>query len=111
LQLRVTFDVNAAASAAEVMPSASPTVRSKSRSISALWAPPAQGIFKGHDRDGWRRRSLEAPIPVKLTDTTKGRVISKQIQAEPNKTKQNSLDLFGFIPPNWDFSMGYGESK
>jgi hypothetical protein len=32
-------------------------------------------------------------------------------QIRPNKTKQNSLDLLGFIRPNWDFSMGYGDSK
>jgi hypothetical protein len=36
---------------------------------------------------------------------------SKQDQAQPNKTKQKSLDLLGFIRPNRDFSMGYGESK
>jgi hypothetical protein len=35
----------------------------------------------------------------------------KQIQATPNKTKQNSLVLFGFIRQNRDFSMGYSESK
>ena len=28
-------------------------------------------------------------------------------QANPNKSKQKSLDLFGFIRPNRDFSMGY----
>jgi hypothetical protein len=36
---------------------------------------------------------------------------SKQIQAKPNKSKQKSLDLHGFIRPNRDFSMGYEESK
>jgi hypothetical protein len=36
---------------------------------------------------------------------------AKQIQATPNKTKQNSLVLFGFIRPNRDFSMSYDESK
>jgi hypothetical protein len=36
---------------------------------------------------------------------------TKQNQALPNKTKQNSLVLFGFIRPNRDFSMGYAESK
>jgi hypothetical protein len=36
---------------------------------------------------------------------------SKQIQATPNKAKQNSLVLFGFIRPNRDFSMSYSESK
>jgi hypothetical protein len=36
---------------------------------------------------------------------------AKQFQAKPNKTKENSLDLFGFIRPNRDFPMDYGESK
>jgi hypothetical protein len=36
---------------------------------------------------------------------------AKYNQAKPNKFKQNSLDLFGFIRPNRGFSMGYGESK
>ena len=36
---------------------------------------------------------------------------SKSIQTNPNRTKRNSLDLFGFIRPNLDFSMGYSESK
>jgi hypothetical protein len=36
---------------------------------------------------------------------------AKQNQARPNKSKLNGLDLFGFIRPNRDFSMGYGESK
>jgi hypothetical protein len=30
---------------------------------------------------------------------------------KPNKTKQKSLDFLGFIRPNRDFSMGYGESS
>ena len=36
---------------------------------------------------------------------------AKFIQAKPNKTKRKSLDFLGFLWPNWDFSMGYGESK
>ena len=32
---------------------------------------------------------------------------ANSVQANPNKTKQNSLDLLGFIRPNPDFSMGY----
>jgi hypothetical protein len=36
---------------------------------------------------------------------------SKFIQAKPNKTKQKSLDLLGFLWSNRGFSMGYGESK
>jgi hypothetical protein len=31
---------------------------------------------------------------------------AKGFQAKPNKTKQNSLDLLGFIRPNRGFSMG-----
>ena len=27
------------------------------------------------------------------------------------RTKQNSLDLLGFIRTNWDFSTGYSDSK
>jgi hypothetical protein len=34
-----------------------------------------------------------------------------KIQANPNKSKQNCLDLLGFIRPNRDFSMSYDESK
>jgi hypothetical protein len=36
---------------------------------------------------------------------------AKQIQAKPNKSKQKGLDSLGFIRPNRDFSMGYGQSK
>jgi hypothetical protein len=36
---------------------------------------------------------------------------AKQKQIKPNKTKQNCLDLLGFIRPNQDFSRGYAESK
>jgi hypothetical protein len=32
-------------------------------------------------------------------------------QTIPSKTKQNCLVLLGFIRPNRDFSMGYGDSK
>jgi len=39
------------------------------------------------------------------------RPAAKQIQGKPNKSKQNSLDLLGFIRPNPDLSMGYGDSK
>jgi hypothetical protein len=36
---------------------------------------------------------------------------AKLVQAKPNKSKQKRLDLFGFIRPNPNFSMGYGDSK
>jgi hypothetical protein len=32
-------------------------------------------------------------------------------QANPNKTKQNCLDLFGLIRPNRDFSKGYEQKN
>jgi hypothetical protein len=34
---------------------------------------------------------------------------ARSVQANPNKTKQKSLDFLGFIRPNRDFSMGYGK--
>jgi hypothetical protein len=37
--------------------------------------------------------------------------LTKPVQARPNKSKQKRLDLFGFIRPNRDFSMGYDDSK
>jgi hypothetical protein len=36
---------------------------------------------------------------------------SKQNQLNPSKKAWFCLVLFGFIRPNRDFSMGYGESK
>jgi hypothetical protein len=33
------------------------------------------------------------------------------LQANPNKTKQKSLDFLGFIRPNRDFSMRYGRKN
>jgi hypothetical protein len=36
---------------------------------------------------------------------------SKFSQAQPSKIKQKPLDFLDFIRPNWDFSMGYGDSK
>jgi hypothetical protein len=44
-------------------------------------------------------------------DTTKARSNSKQNRVKPNKTKQNSLVLFGFIRPNLGFPTSYSESK
>jgi hypothetical protein len=38
-------------------------------------------------------------------------IYPKPNQARPNKTKQNCLDLFGFIRPNPAFSKAYSESK
>jgi hypothetical protein len=32
---------------------------------------------------------------------------ANSFQANPNKTKQKSLDFLGFVRPNRDFSMGY----
>jgi hypothetical protein len=36
---------------------------------------------------------------------------ARSVQANPNKTKQKSLDLLGFIRPNRDFSMGYEQKN
>jgi hypothetical protein len=37
---------------------------------------------------------------------------AKRTQAKPNKSKQNGLDLLGFIRPNRDFSKSYaGKNK
>ena len=43
---------------------------------------------------------------------------SKPIQANPSQTKKNqekprqkSLELLGFVRPNWDFSIGYGDPR
>jgi hypothetical protein len=58
------------------------------------------GIVTTEMKPGARRR-------VRLGEPNK----SKQIQATPNKTKLNSLDLLGVIRPNRGFSMGYSESK
>jgi hypothetical protein len=33
------------------------------------------------------------------------------LQANPNKSKQKSLDFLGFIRPNRDFSMGYEQKN
>ena len=33
------------------------------------------------------------------------------LQANPNKSKEKGLDFLGFIRPNRDFSMGYGEKN
>jgi hypothetical protein len=52
-----------------------------------------------------QRRSAQVP------DATIARIRPKQIQINPSKTKQKSLDLLGFIRPNRDFSRGYSESK
>jgi hypothetical protein len=61
-----------------------------------------QVIFRSRQNtsgDGLRQE-IEAPSSA-----------AKQIQAKPNKSKQKRLDLLGFIRPNPDFSMGYGDSK
>jgi hypothetical protein len=36
---------------------------------------------------------------------------ANSVQANPNKTKQKSLDFLGFIRPNRGFSMGYGRKN
>jgi hypothetical protein len=44
-------------------------------------------------------------------DTTIARAYAKQIQIFPNKSKQKSLDLFGFLWPIRGFSMSYGRKN
>jgi hypothetical protein len=44
-------------------------------------------------------------------DSTCARIRGKQIQIKPNKSKQKSLHLLGFIRPNQAFSMGYDGKK
>src|SRR5271155_3216084 len=51
-----------------------------------------------------RRNQLVCHLPQRTKPPHSSQIL-------PNKSKQNSLDLFGFIRLNRDFSMGYGESK
>jgi hypothetical protein len=48
--------------------------------------------------------SVLASDPREAADFNQG---ANSVQANPNKTKQKSLDFLGFIRPNRDFSMGY----
>jgi hypothetical protein len=56
-----------------------------------------------------------APSSISLTGEARRSArlpsLSKEIQTNPNKSKENSLAFFGFIWWNRGFSMGYGESK
>jgi hypothetical protein len=56
-----------------------------------------------------------APSSISLTGearrSSRPPSLSKEIQANPNKSKENSLDFLGFLWWNRGFSMGYGESK
>jgi hypothetical protein len=45
------------------------------------------------------------------SDMRSGHCSVQIVQAQPNKTKQNGLDLLDFIRRNRDFLKGYGESK
>jgi hypothetical protein len=59
---------------------------------------------------------LEPPkAPASSAEPIRGRGFNQganSSQANPNKTKQKSLDFLGFIRPNRDFSMGYdGKNK
>jgi hypothetical protein len=53
----------------------------------------------------------ELPLSSKPKPGAELVLATKQIQENPRKTKQNRLDLLGFIRPNRGFSMGYSESK
>jgi hypothetical protein len=68
------------------------------------------------------RRGIHEPrepsagaLPPTAATSKRNSVVSAETslssQILPNKSKQNGLDLLGFIRPNRDFSMGYGESK
>ena len=61
--------------------------------------------------DSAPRRRAEAGRFGCNRHATKSQAKPKQIQANPNKSKQNCLDLLGFIRPNRDFSMGCGRKK
>jgi hypothetical protein len=65
---------------------------------------PAKNLATGPNRQS-RGRSQPNRPPGKRNLT------AKSIQAKPNKTKQNCLDLLGFIRQNRDFSMGYEEKN
>jgi hypothetical protein len=53
----------------------------------------------------------ELSCPASRNPAPSRGLAAKQIQEKPNKSKQNRLDLLGFIRPNQGFSMGYSESK
>jgi hypothetical protein len=52
-------------------------------------------------RGGLSAKRTVSPIEINPSKT----------KPHQNRTKQNRLVLFGFIRPNWAFSMGYDESK
>jgi hypothetical protein len=52
-------------------------------------------------------RSIECGLPRRLGQASGGfNHSANSPQANPNKTKQKSLDFLGFIRPNRDFSKG-----
>jgi hypothetical protein len=63
---------------------------------------------------GLRFAQVQSALPAKREGPRAGQIrasSSKEIQANPNKSKENSLDFLGFLWWNRGFSMGYGESK
>jgi hypothetical protein len=69
-------------------------------------SPSAQG-------DGHSASSLFQASPTRPDRRAANRFnqSANSSQANPNKTKQKSLDFLGFIRPNRDFSMGYEQKK
>ena len=77
-----------------------------------LARPPLAVARQAHVQARGAGRPLGKAAAVSLTGPPPGPPNRpKQTEANPNKTKQKSLDLLGFIRPNRDFSMGYGRKK
>ena len=44
-------------------------------------------------------------------DAIKGAEIPARPNQDQGNARKRALDFLGFIRPEWDFSMGYGDSK
>src|SRR5690349_4109210 len=71
----------------------------------------AEGVRLEGQSPRWNWRATARPAPLRIVNATSRRASCKLGQANPNKNKQNSLDLFGFIWRNRDFSMGYSRKN
>ena len=85
------------------------TRSSSSRSSSALWL----GLWSGSAQP-WPRRAASACARHRNAGVTSPSHMKRReqpprefLQANPNKSKQNRLNLLGFIRPNRDFSTDY----
>src|ERR1700722_10274814 len=72
--------------------------------------PTASFIASSNPAHWRRRRAPREGVSARQAQPTQPST-TKQIQEKPNKTKQKSLDLFGFIRPNQGFSRGYGGTQ